>query len=142
MLTRGEIFRCGDSVISSVVEGASVELIRAAFGHDVDDGARRLAIFRAIAVAQHLELSNRFDRRVNQDGTVRTDVVVVRAVYQEQVVRGRVAVDRKIDAALQPLVLAVKVVRARDPGARLRQLNKAAPVQGQFAHLSAVDDFA
>ncbi len=129
MLTRGEIFRCRDSVISSVVEGASVELIRAALGHDVDDGARRLAIFRAIAVAQHLELSNRFDRRVNQDGAVRTDVVVVRAVYQEQVVRGRVAVDGEIDATLQTLVLAVEVVRAGNARRQLRQLNKAAAVR-------------
>ena len=58
-----------------------------------------LTIFRTVRVADHLEFGDRVDRGINKDGAVRSDVVVVDAVHQEQVVRVRVSVDGEVHAA-------------------------------------------
>ena len=67
--------------------------IGSAAGNDADDGTGSLSILRTIAVGQHLEFSNRFDRRIDKDGAVRTYVVVIGAIDKEQIVGRRVAID-------------------------------------------------
>src|ERR1700693_6305141 len=91
-----------------------MELIFASFRGDADDRARSLSILWTVGVAQHFEFSDGIRRGINQDRSVRTNVVVVHAVDQEQVVRIRIAVYGKVAAAGQALTYSVKVFRGRN----------------------------
>ena len=57
-------------VAARVVVAAAVELVRAAAGHEVDLRAAGLAELGAVVVALDLELLDRVDRRVDEDGAV------------------------------------------------------------------------
>ena len=109
---------------------------------DADDGAGGLAVLGAIRVGEHLEFGDGVNRGKDKDGTVGTDVVVVDAVHQEQVVRTRIAVDREVRAALQTLTPRLESVVGGNTGLQLRQFHKIAPVQGKLANLCAFDNRA
>ncbi len=86
-----------------------MKLIGAATGYDVDDRTAGLAVFRAIAVAQNLELLDGIDRGVYQNGAVRPHIVVVHAIHVENVGGSIVAVYREIHARQQTFILGVEV---------------------------------
>ena len=93
-----------------------MEFVRTTAGNQIDDGAHRLAVFGAIAVAQNLEFLNGIDRGIHQDRTVGTDVIVVDAIHHEDVASGVVAIDGEVDASQQSLVLAVEIGLRRNAG--------------------------
>ncbi len=121
--------------VASAVQNAAMPVVASTPGDDIDHRAGSLAILRAIAVAQHLEFGDRFDRGIDQNRAVRTHVVVVGAVNQVEVAGGSVSVYGEVNAALQTFVLAVEVVRGGYARRQLRQLNEATSIQRQFANL-------
>src|SRR3974390_225432 len=138
----GEIIPGIQRGVTAEVEYVAVPLVGAALGHDVDDRARRHAVFRSIGVAQHLEFADRFDGGIKQNSAVGTGVVVVGTVNQEQVAGVGVSVDREVNAREQTLILAVVAVGSGDARLQLGQLHEAASIQRQFANLLAGDNFA
>src|SRR5580765_4317057 len=104
---------------------------------DADDRARGLSIFRTVGVSEHLEFSDGINRRVNQNGAIRTDVIVVHAVDQEKIVGGGISVYREIRTTLQALSLRIELVGGRDAGLKRRQRHEVAAVQRKFANLGA-----
>ncbi len=128
-------------VAAGVEKAAMKQLVFARPRIDADDGARCLAIFRAVRVAEHLELGNGIDRRIDQYGAVRTNVIVIDPVHQKQVVGVRVAVDGKIAAARESLIARVERLGDRDPRGERHQTHEVLAVQRQFANLLAFDNF-
>src|SRR3974390_1020781 len=128
--------------VTAEVEYIAVPLVGAALGHDIDDRARRHAVFRSIGVAQHLEFADRFNGGIKQNSAVGTGVVIVGTVDQEQVTGVRVSVDREVNAREQTLILAVVAVGSGNARLQLGQLHEAASIQRQFANLLAGDNFA
>src|SRR5208282_17528 len=104
------------SIIAARVEETAVELVFTALGRNADNSAGSLAVFRTVGVTDHLEFCNGVSRGVDQNRSVRPDVIVVDAVDEEQIVRVGVAVDRKVAAAKQTLIAAIKAVGLRDSG--------------------------
>ena len=86
------------SIVAAIVENAAMPLVRSTLGHNADDSAGGLAIFCTIGVAQHLELLDGFDGRIDKNRPIRTYVVVVRAIDEKQVVVHGVSVDAEVDA--------------------------------------------
>ena len=95
----GELVIRIQRVIAAGIKEAAVNLIVARSGRKADDRARCLPILGTVGVPDHLEFGDGVDCGIDQDGAVRSDVVVVDAVDQEQVVRVRIAVDGEVDAA-------------------------------------------
>src|SRR5437667_12565914 len=106
-------------------------LIRAASGNNIDDGTRRLAILRPISVAQHLELSDGFQRRIDENCTIRANVIIISSVHQEEVVHHGIAIDGEIHSTLQPLSNGIERARRRNAGRHLRQLYDASSIKTQ-----------
>src|ERR1700687_3659304 len=101
-----------------------MKLIRAAPGDNVDDSAARLPVFRTIAVAEHLELLDGVDRGVYQNGSVRSNVVVVHTIHVKNVAGGIVSIYREIHTRQQAFILAVEVRLGGNSGHQLRQLRE------------------
>src|SRR5258708_6585878 len=69
-VARGEIAVRRKAVVAPGVESTSVKIIGATAGNNADDSTRRLPVFRAIAIGEHLEFGDRLVRGINQDGAV------------------------------------------------------------------------
>ena len=119
-----------------------MEGVGSASGGDADDGSGGLAVLGAVAVGEHLELGDGLDGGIDEDGAIGSYVVVVRAIDEEEIVRGRIAVDREVDATLKAFIFAIEVVGAGDAGRELREFHEAASVQWELFNLGAVDDRA
>src|SRR5215831_9057190 len=89
-------------IVAAGIKDAAVPLILTGARIDADNRAGGLSVFGAVGIAEHFELGNRVHRGVNQNGAVGAHVIVVDAVYQEQVVVVRVPVDGKVAAATKP----------------------------------------
>ena len=75
-----------ECIIAAGVEEAAVKFVRTRLGRKADDGARCLTILCAVGVADHFEFSDGVDCRIDENSAVRSDVIVVDAVDQEQIV--------------------------------------------------------
>jgi hypothetical protein len=134
-----KVIRRVELVAAARVEHVAAELVGTAARDDVDLRAAGLAELRPVAVAQDLELFDRFERGIDEDRAVRPDVVVVRAVDRPHV-RGDVApADGKVRSAEQPLVLDVEEIGRADAGHQRRELQEVASVERQLADLIARD---
>ena len=109
--------RASSAGVTTTVKHAAVPVVASTAGNDVDNRTGSSAVFRAVAVTQHLEFRDRFDRRIDQNRAVRTGVIIVRAVHQVQVVGGLVSVDGEVNTACRPLFLLSKLFAAETPGA-------------------------
>ena len=98
------------------------------------------AELRAVGVAMDLELVDGVHRRVDEYRPVRADVVVVGPVHGPEVRRHGAPADREVGSAEEALVLHVEEVGSADSGHQGRELKEVAAVQGQLAHLLAVDE--
>src|ERR1039458_8632729 len=76
-----------DVTVAQVSKGAAVELVGARLGNNVDHAARRLSVFRGIAVGEDLKLLHRVLRHGGADSVGRI-VHRVGAVDVDQVAAG------------------------------------------------------
>ena len=139
-LLRGKPVIGIQGIVSARVEGAAMPGVAASPSHNVDDATGSLSVFRTVSVAQQFEFSDGFEGRINKDRAVGTDVVVVCAINQEQVVGHRIPVHREIDAALESFADRVKTLRSGNAGLQLCQLYEIPAVKWQLPHLLAVHD--
>ena len=96
----GKVGKGRQCVVTTAVKQGSMEGVCSVASGNADNGSRGLAIFRTVAVGQHLELCNGFNRRVDQDRTVGTYVVVIGTIDQEEIIRRWIAVNREVHATL------------------------------------------
>src|SRR5712664_2076057 len=88
-------------------------LVASAFGHDVDLRAACAAKFRPVAVALNLELFDAINGGINENGALRADIVVARAVHGPLIVHRRRTAERYVHTSEQTLVFVVEALANR-----------------------------
>src|SRR5262249_28254618 len=63
-------------IVSPEIEDVAMKLVPTALGYNIDLGAARSPIFWPIAISLNFELINPIDGWIDQNGALRTDVIV------------------------------------------------------------------
>ena len=128
-----KIVRGVQRVAAPGIEPGTVKPVPPFARDDVDLRAAGAAKFRTVAVAEDLEFFDRLERRVDENRSIRADIVVVRAVNGPHVRRHVAAAHREIGPAEQPLVLDVEGVGSADTRHQRGELQEITTVQRQLA---------
>ena len=131
-----------EHVVAAVIVGIPVKLVSATFRDEVDLGAASSAILWTVAVAQDLKFLDGVHRGIDENGALRSYVIVIGPVHLPLVGVGRCAAERDVHPRQQPLILIVKPSSHGSARHQCGQLDEVAAVQWQLAHLVAQHDVA